>query len=105
MGFCFLAILLDIFERIMYFFTSFKAKCGQFSKIKKIIKSHKGFRNQGFLTFILMTMEGSGSVQIMTDPDLGGPKIYGTHPAESGSTTLQNTANLLLRIDSPEFGV
>jgi hypothetical protein len=34
-------------------------------------------------------LEGAGSVQIMTDPDLRGPKAFGSY--ESGSTTLPQT--------------
>ncbi len=63
----------------------FKAHLHQFSKRKKSENSI----NQGFSYFFCMIMEGSGSrsrsgsVQIMSDPDPGGLKVYG-----SGSTEL-----------------
>jgi hypothetical protein len=34
------------------------------------------------------TRSGSGSVQIMLDPDLRGPKICGSYDSGSGTTTL-----------------
>jgi hypothetical protein len=49
-------------------------------------------RNTGFSSYFCLMMEGSGtgprsaSVQIMTDPDHGGPKIYENHG--TGSPTL-----------------
>ncbi len=40
------------------------------------LKSHKG-RNQRFFQFFGLLMEGSESVQIIMDPEPGGPKAYG----------------------------
>jgi hypothetical protein len=54
-------------------------------------KSHKTVHiNKGFSSFFYLMMEGSvsDSVQIMRDPDPGGPKTYGSYGSESGSTTL-----------------
>ncbi len=59
---------------------------GTFTSVLKR-KSHKEFTKQVeikfFHTFFCSIMEGSGSVQILTEQDPGGPKTYG-----SGSTTL-----------------
>jgi hypothetical protein len=56
-------------------------------KDKKPLRSHKKVETKVFLSVLLDEGCGSGfrSVQIMTDPDPGGPKTYGS---ESGSTTL-----------------
>jgi hypothetical protein len=59
----------------------------QSSKLLKVKPLNN--RNQGFSSLFCLLMEGSeagsGSVQIITDPDPGGPKTYGS----SGSGTLQ----------------
>ncbi len=79
-----------------FFFLSFFAYCYLFESVftsvfkdKKSKRNLKKQKNQVFLTFyLLMEGFGSGSVQIMTDPDpdKGGPKRYGSYGSES--TTL-----------------
>jgi hypothetical protein len=61
-----------LFEGIFMYISEIKSQ-------KELIKS----RNQGY--FLAFLMEGSGSVQIMTDPDLDSPKTYKSYG--SGSTT------------------
>ncbi len=56
------------------------------SKIK-VMKSQNS-RNQGFYNLFLLDHGRSGSVQIITDPDPGGPKSCGSYAYGSGSTTL-----------------
>jgi hypothetical protein len=46
-------------------------------------RSHKTVEIKGFSYFFCLIMEGSGSIQITTDPDPEGPRTYG-----SGSTSL-----------------
>ncbi len=49
----------------------------------KITSYEENCRNQDLSKFVCLMMGGSGSAQQITDPDLGGPKTYG-----SGSGTL-----------------
>jgi hypothetical protein len=50
-------------------------------------KSNLSFSKFFFSYYIsCLLIEGSGSVQVMTDPDTGGPKTDGSY--RSGSTTL-----------------
>ncbi len=86
------------------FFLLITATCWRSSKIKsqeEVKKQFFGIWNQShkiveimvFLTFLLVDGRygsRSGSVQIMTDPDSGGPNIYGS--SGSGSTTLKSDA-------------
>ncbi len=64
-----------------------------------MIKCHKKSqksKNQGFSYFYCLMMEGSGSVQIMTDPD--GPKTYirmNNTGKKLASTFSKKTAKLL----------
>jgi hypothetical protein len=54
--------------------------CRYIFQSSKIV-SHKKVteqQNQGFSSIFGLLMQGSGSVQIITDPDPGGPKTYGT---------------------------
>jgi hypothetical protein len=60
-------------------------------KDEKSKRSKKTNRNRGFSYFVCLLRTGSGSVQIMTDPDPGGPKT-------SGSTTLLKFFTLRLQI-------
>jgi hypothetical protein len=57
------------------------------------LKCQKNSRITVFLTFFCMLMEksGSGSVQVMTDPDPGGAKTY-------GSTILLNSVPLFFAV-------
>jgi hypothetical protein len=47
-----------------------------FFKVKESLKMSQNIRNQGFPYYFCLMMQGSGSIQIMTDP--GGPKTYGS---------------------------
>ncbi len=62
---------------------------------EKIQKKSTDRINQGFSSFFCLWMEGSGSgsIQLMTDPDPGGPKSYGSYG--SGYTTLLQSFFLL----------
>ncbi len=57
----------------------------------KVKKKSKTSRNRGFSYYFCLLRTGSGSVQIMTDPDPGGPKT-------SGSTILLKSFTLRLQI-------
>ncbi len=46
-------------------------------------------RSQGFSYYFCLMMEGSGSVQITTDPDPGAPKTYGPQHCSKQVTLYQ----------------
>ncbi len=60
-------------------------------KSKKEVKKYEKLR---FFKFFCLLLEGSGSVQIMTDPDLGGSKTYryGSHGSRSTTMVRGTTA-------------
>jgi hypothetical protein len=51
----------------------------------QVIKKSLNSKNQGFSSFFCLLMEVSGPVQIITDPDPGGPITYG--PDDSRTPT------------------
>jgi hypothetical protein len=51
------------------------------------LRSHKSIEIKDFINFFCLFMEGSGSVQIITDPDLRDPKASGS----SGSGALDKS--------------
>jgi hypothetical protein len=58
----------------MFVFRFLLITFGTFTLKNRVIKKSQNSRNQGFSHFFHLMMEGSGSVQIITDPDPGGPK-------------------------------
>jgi hypothetical protein len=67
-----------------YFFFSQILEVHLYQSLK--IKIIKNCRNQGFSSYFSFLMEGSasGSVQIITDPDPGGPKVTDPEPRQTG---------------------
>jgi hypothetical protein len=72
------------YKKYTYFFSFFAhylhtvAPFTPVFKDNKPLRSTKQLKSRFFLNFIAWPMEGSGSVQIITDPDPGGPKSYGS---------------------------
>ncbi len=56
---------------------------------QQVIWKSKTEKYKIFLNFVLLMIEGSGSEQIITDPDPGGPKTYCSYRSVSG--TLEST--------------
>ena len=69
------SFLLITFFRYIYIFISFQRQ--------QLIKKSQNSWNQAFLNLCLF-LEGSGSVQITTDPDPGCPKTYRSYGSGSG---------------------
>ncbi len=81
------------------FFSSFFVE--HFLKVEKSNKKSQRSRKEiKVLNFFFLLMEGSGSVQIITDPR--GPKRYRSYG--SGSTTLASTLIRILQRRSPHPG-
>ncbi len=67
------------------------------------MKSHKEVtkheKSRVFSHYFCLMVEGSGSVQIMTDPDPGGPKIYRTdHPDPQRGNTVPSGTRFFIHL-------